>query len=87
MDDQFDSKTETFWKWLNHVGVQVSSKAELTNLRAHGRGRALGMWLLFTMLSKTTAVIACNMAKSHGPFIILSFFLRILANDFLSRQG
>ncbi|KFY07007.1 hypothetical protein V492_07517 [Pseudogymnoascus sp. VKM F-4246] len=41
MDNQFGSKTETFLKWLNHVGVQVSSKAELTDLRADGRGRAL----------------------------------------------
>lgn len=46
MDDQFDSKTETFLKWLNHAGVQISAKAELTDLRADGRGRALGMWLL-----------------------------------------
>ncbi|KFZ07689.1 hypothetical protein V502_09835 [Pseudogymnoascus sp. VKM F-4520 (FW-2644)] len=41
MDDQFESKTETFLKWLNHVGVQISAKAELTDLRADGRGRAL----------------------------------------------
>ncbi|KFY21405.1 hypothetical protein V493_07452 [Pseudogymnoascus sp. VKM F-4281 (FW-2241)] len=41
MDDQFEPKTETFLKWLNHIGVQISSKAELTDLRAHGRGRAL----------------------------------------------
>ncbi|KFX87115.1 hypothetical protein V490_08547 [Pseudogymnoascus sp. VKM F-3557] len=41
MDDQFESKTETFVKWLNHIGVQISSKAELTDLRADGRGRAL----------------------------------------------
>ncbi|KFY71072.1 hypothetical protein V499_08724 [Pseudogymnoascus sp. VKM F-103] len=41
MDDQFGSKTETFAKWLTHVGVQISAKAQLTDLRADGRGRAL----------------------------------------------
>lgn len=87
MDDQFDSKTETFLKWLNHAGVQISAKAELTDLRADGRGRALGMWLLsrcfptcygyYMQYDKTFF-----MSHYHTVFVI-----RIPANKFLSRQG
>lgn len=62
MDHQFKSKTETFLKWLNHIGVQISAKAEVTDLRADGRGRALGMWLL-SRFFPNTAVIACNVIK------------------------
>lgn len=87
MDDQFDSKTETFLKWLNHVGVQISAKAELTDLRADGRGRALGMWLLsrcFPTFCGYCMQYDKNVLTGHYH---IDFVLRIPANYFLSRQG
>lgn len=85
MDDQFESKTETFLKWLDHVGVQISAKAELTDLRADGRGRALGMWLL-SRCSPTR----CGYCMQYDKILLkshyrIAFVLRTPANNFLSR--
>lgn len=42
MDDQFGKNTEAFLEWLNRIGVKLSPKAALADLREGGRGRALG---------------------------------------------
>ena len=42
MDDQFNKNTEVFLDWCTQNGVKISPKAVLTDMRASGRGRALG---------------------------------------------
>jgi len=42
MDEQFHKNTHAFLKWLDRIGVKLSPKAVVTDLRADGRGRALG---------------------------------------------
>lgn len=50
MDDDFNKNTEVFLDWCEKNGVKLSPKAVLTDLRADGRGRALGKSSSFRLL-------------------------------------
>lgn len=41
-DATFESKTTAFITWLAEVGVKISPKMELMDLRQDGRGRGVG---------------------------------------------
>lgn len=47
MADDFEKQTLAFLDWLEKVGVQISPKVSLVDLRAEGRGRGLGMLFTF----------------------------------------
>jgi hypothetical protein len=53
MDDQsqFQKNTHAFLEWLDRIGVKLSPKAVVTDLRADGRGRALGKRPPFASIS------------------------------------
>lgn len=50
MDDDFTKNTEVFLDWCKKNGVKLSPKAVVTDLRADGRGRALGKSSSFCLL-------------------------------------
>lgn len=50
MSDDFQKNTEVFLNWLSEVGVKISPKAALADLRADGRGRALSMFFVTLLM-------------------------------------
>ena len=44
--DDFETVTNTFLEWCNRVGIRISPKAALVDLRGEGRGRGLGKFSL-----------------------------------------
>jgi SET domain-containing protein 6 len=44
--DDFNTKTSLFLSWLSNMGVSMSPKIALVDLRSSGRGRAVGEFLI-----------------------------------------
>lgn len=49
--DDFDTATIRFLEWCNRTGIRISPNVALVDLRAEGRGRGLGKFLLLFYLS------------------------------------
>jgi len=43
--DDFETKTTIFLSWLSQMGISMSTKAALVDMRAAGRGRGVGEFL------------------------------------------
>lgn len=41
--DDFENQTAAFLSWLSGIGVKISPKAQLVDLRLDGRGRGVGV--------------------------------------------
>lgn len=42
--DDFENQTAAFLSWLSGIGVKISPKAQLVDLRLDGRGRGVGVF-------------------------------------------
>jgi hypothetical protein len=49
--DDFYTATKRFLEWCNQIGIRISPKVALVDLRAEGRGRGLGKFFSLSSLS------------------------------------
>lgn len=55
--DDFNTKTSLFLSWLSNMGVSMSPKIALVDLRSSGRGRAVGEFLIQVLTGNIWAVL------------------------------
>jgi hypothetical protein len=76
--DDFQIKTDAFLSWLSQMGIRMSPKMELKDLRSESRGRGVGKSVVLVLehAAPTTVMELCHLSLRISCFVPISTICR-----------